>query len=152
MNKTMILSWNKVVGPEDIVYFLGDFAMKASKTQIFNILDQLNGTKYFIKGNHDRSHILNSLVSNGKIEWWKYNYDFSYDYKGKTYDFCLSHHPHYPIGGSEIICLFGHIHERILEDNKYNMLNLSVENIGYEPISIETIIESVERKKLILGI
>lgn len=149
MNTYMILSWNKVVGPEDIVYFLGDFALRASKAQMFNILDQLNGTKYFIKGNHDRSNILNSMVSNGKIGWWKYNHDLTYDYNGKTYNFLLGHHPHYPIVGSETICLFGHIHNNILEDSKYNMLNMSAENIEYRPMSIEAIIELVERKKAI---
>lgn len=54
MNREMILRWNAVVAPEDIVYHLGDFAMgKASEWP--KILHQLNGArKILILGSHDR--------------------------------------------------------------------------------------------------
>jgi calcineurin-like phosphoesterase family protein len=55
MNRVMIERWNAVVGPEDTVYHLGDFAMgKPSEWPAF--LRQLNGAKkILIRGNHDRS-------------------------------------------------------------------------------------------------
>src|SRR5689334_79272 len=50
MDNTMIQNWNKVVRPDDKVYHLGDVAMKRSGVEI---LDQLNGDKRLIRGNHD---------------------------------------------------------------------------------------------------
>ena len=34
-----------------------------------------------IKGNHDRSDELNNLLNSKLIEWWKYNYEFTYEYR-----------------------------------------------------------------------
>lgn len=46
----IIRRWNDVVGPEDIVICLGDFAWKG----IQEIIPRLNGRKILILGNHDR--------------------------------------------------------------------------------------------------
>lgn len=54
MDRTMIRRWNDVVGPDDIVYHLGDFAMGIPDTWS-SICRQLNGFKVLIRGNHDRS-------------------------------------------------------------------------------------------------
>ena len=53
MNHTLIQIWNDTVAATDEVYYLGDFAFCASVEQAWSILDQLNGIKYLIKGNHD---------------------------------------------------------------------------------------------------
>ena len=51
MNETMIINWNSIISKEDIVYHLGDFCFKG--TQYWdNILNQLNGHKFLILGNH----------------------------------------------------------------------------------------------------
>ncbi len=51
-NRELIARWNAVVGPEDTVYHLGDFAMgKPSEWPTF--LRQLNGVrKILIRGSH----------------------------------------------------------------------------------------------------
>ena len=55
MDKALIENWNSVVSDEDIVYVLGDmFWHKLDKS--LEILEQLNGKKRLIKGNHDRCH------------------------------------------------------------------------------------------------
>ena len=54
MNEELIRRWNSVVSPEDIVYSLGDmFWCKSSDAQ--PVLDLLNGQKFLIRGNHDRT-------------------------------------------------------------------------------------------------
>jgi len=53
MHSELIARHNDVVGPKDEIYMLGDFAF-ANKHQVIEILDQLNGKKYFIFGNHDK--------------------------------------------------------------------------------------------------
>ena len=50
MDNEIIHKWNGVVKNDDIVYILGDFG--ADKNE-HTILNQLNGKKYLIKGNHD---------------------------------------------------------------------------------------------------
>lgn len=54
MDAVMIERWNKVVGQNDIVYHLGDFAL-APKSYIRHLLNNLNGYKILIRGNHDRT-------------------------------------------------------------------------------------------------
>lgn len=53
MNESLIQNHNSVVGHNDTVWFLGDFAfMDANKMQA--ILYRLNGQKHLIYGNHDK--------------------------------------------------------------------------------------------------
>lgn len=55
MNATLVRNWNDVVTPADVAYVLGDmFWCKSSEAQ--PVLNQLNGTKILIRGNHDRSN------------------------------------------------------------------------------------------------
>ena len=51
MDETMIARWNAVVGAEDEVWHLGDFARRAG--DVAALLAQLNGTKHLIRGNND---------------------------------------------------------------------------------------------------
>lgn len=52
MNTTMIKEWNESVQNGDEVYILGDIAF-CNPERAVQILDQLNGTKILIEGNHD---------------------------------------------------------------------------------------------------
>lgn len=52
MNAMMIKEWNESVQPGDEVYILGDIAF-CNVEKAIAILDQLNGTKILIEGNHD---------------------------------------------------------------------------------------------------
>ncbi len=50
-DEMLIDNWNKVVGPNDDVLILGDYAWKGRK----EITRRLNGNKTLIRGNHDKS-------------------------------------------------------------------------------------------------
>jgi calcineurin-like phosphoesterase family protein len=50
MHETMIERFNKMVGPKDRLYILGDVAITRSA---LGLLDRFNGSKVLIKGNHD---------------------------------------------------------------------------------------------------
>jgi len=52
MNATLISNWNKRINSDDFVYHLGDFAF-SGPTRAIDILQQLKGRKFLIKGNHD---------------------------------------------------------------------------------------------------
>jgi calcineurin-like phosphoesterase family protein len=52
MDDALIANWNEVVGPEDVVWHLGDFAL-CDDWRKREILCSLNGVKKLILGNHD---------------------------------------------------------------------------------------------------
>jgi calcineurin-like phosphoesterase family protein len=54
MNDLLIQRWNERVKDQDEVYFLGDFAF-CGTTKALDILEQLKGKKYAIRGNHDHT-------------------------------------------------------------------------------------------------
>ena len=54
MTREIIARHNAVVGPDDIVYNIGDFALNEKLVQ--EVLGQLNGTQHLIAGNHDSCH------------------------------------------------------------------------------------------------
>lgn len=51
MNQQLIAIWNERVAEDDVVFYLGDFTVKAHKSREF--VRQLNGRKIMIPGNHD---------------------------------------------------------------------------------------------------
>ena len=51
MDAALIEGWNAVVGPEDEVWHLGDFARKASDVPA--LLERLAGIKHLVRGNND---------------------------------------------------------------------------------------------------
>jgi len=53
MDRELIRRWNEVVGPNDSVYHLGDFAVGKDCGPAETYLDQLNGKITLIVGNHE---------------------------------------------------------------------------------------------------
>lgn len=53
MHTELIRLWNSVVGPDDIVFYLGDFSMGNDETAKW-VAHSLLGKIHFIMGNHDK--------------------------------------------------------------------------------------------------
>jgi calcineurin-like phosphoesterase family protein len=53
MNEALIERWNEAVGPEDVVWHLGDFAIRQRPTVVVDLLGRLNGHKHLVAGNND---------------------------------------------------------------------------------------------------
>ena len=69
LNAYMIKQWNSRVRTRDEVVILGDFSVgKAEQTN--EILNQLNGRLYMIKGNHDR-YLKESEFNKERFVWIK---------------------------------------------------------------------------------
>ncbi|SEP79057.1 Calcineurin-like phosphoesterase superfamily protein [Faunimonas pinastri] len=49
----LIARWNAVVGPDDEIWHLGDFALGPPQERVREILAALNGRKHLIVGNND---------------------------------------------------------------------------------------------------
>lgn len=53
-DETLVASWNAVVGAEDTVWHLGDFAYRCNEAHAARIFARLNGRKFLVRGNHEK--------------------------------------------------------------------------------------------------
>lgn len=79
-DKWIIEKWNSTIGKKDIVYILGDFAFGSSES-VKKLLGKLNGKKFLILGNHDKSsekleNYFVQITQQKLVTFKKANYDF----------------------------------------------------------------------------
>jgi calcineurin-like phosphoesterase family protein len=53
MNEALVENWNLVVGPDDEVWHLGDFAIGPKPEALAALFARLNGIKHLVAGNND---------------------------------------------------------------------------------------------------
>ena len=53
MNEALIARWNETVGPNDVVWHLGDFAIRQRPEVVQELFARLNGRKHLVAGNND---------------------------------------------------------------------------------------------------
>jgi calcineurin-like phosphoesterase family protein len=58
MDAAMVAGWNEVVGPNDEVWHLGDFAVRVPAPEMEALLARLNGIKHLVVGNNDKDEAL----------------------------------------------------------------------------------------------
>ncbi len=88
MDQTLIEAWNSVVPKDGHTFCLGDFSMsKAVRTS--EILEQLNGRKYMVIGNHDKG--LN-LATKSLFEWIKPYHEQKIDFGTDRYQLIMCHY------------------------------------------------------------
>ncbi|MDP2924776.1 MAG: metallophosphoesterase [Nanoarchaeota archaeon] len=131
MNRVLISNWNKTVGKNDIVYFLGDFCFcRKNRSRVGKLINALNGKKIFIKGNHDK--------------YIKGRHHFILKYKGES--FYLVHRPYEIPNDWKSWAIFGHTHNKgIFVDRENKRINVSTEQTRYKPISIDKIMEIIHQ-------
>lgn len=136
MNETMIRNWNEIVHKHDKVFVLGDFALRATKEQVAEILRRLNGIKILIKGSHD----------NHSSKWWRdVGFHEVSEYPILVDGFYLfSHEPCYLNDKMPYVNIHGHMHSRTINDPQ--CINMSVELHGYKPVNFEIIKESFQKQ------
>ena len=149
MHHVLINNWNSVVGKLDEVYILGDFSFKGSGAEVNDVLKQLKGKKYLIRGNHEK-YLSDSNFDMTAFEWVKDYEVISY----KDARFILFHYPilewaHYH---RKSIHLHGHVHNNsshISEDTaRLSVLGNRAVNVGVDcnnffPISVKVIYDRV---------
>lgn len=81
--------WNSEVDSHDEVWHMGDFCFSAKYEVVRDIVQRLNGKKYFIIGNHDKEENFRRLRQEGLIEWYGH-YREIYIGDNKA---CLMHFP-----------------------------------------------------------
>lgn len=106
MNSEMIRRWNAVVGPDDIVYILGDFCWK-KQSEWYDIVKQLAGNKVLIRGNHDLKQMPGGLLKYFQdVKDIKTVHDGSHDVIMCHYPLMFYPHAYQP----NMIMLCGHVH------------------------------------------
>ena len=125
MDSAMIRLWNETVTPQDQVYVLGDFGADGQEAQI---LSQLNGTKFLVKGNHDTA---------SNAHYRQAGFAEVYDHPIILEGFwILSHDPLYVNTNMPYANLFGHVHANpIFQTYSSQHYCVSAERIHYKPIA-----------------
>ena len=120
MNLYMVAMWNQVVSANDLVYHCGDFSFGKFDASL------LNGKLIILNGSHDDKKV------------WPTRLYLNYGGVG----FCLTHEPFNTCGWN----IHGHLHDKSpLWDIEHQRINVSVENIGYRPMNLETIARHIQR-------
>jgi calcineurin-like phosphoesterase family protein len=53
MNEALVARWNETVGPDDVAWHLGDFAIRQRPAVVAELLARLSGRKHLVAGNND---------------------------------------------------------------------------------------------------
>ena len=150
MNETLIANWNSVVGPDDIIFHLGDFCLGGS-AEWTNILNRLNGKIYLIVGNHDIKNLRQGYYSRFEHIAMQMHIEVG---KQKIY---LNHCPFLCYGGAyrDTWQLFGHVHTSKqntgIDAPRLHMLfptqyDVGVDNNNFTPVSFEQVKRIIERQ------
>lgn len=147
MKKDMIANWNKVVSKVDTVYLLGDFSFGNVNNWI-DSLNQLRGNIIFIKGNHDKTKILNRVLRDGYIQEL-HNVGTMLRIEGQTLN--LTHYPMDIGNRPNNWSIHGHLHSH--KGKMLNQINIGVDSLLAKslnkpfgtPISIDELVEHLHK-------
>jgi calcineurin-like phosphoesterase family protein len=133
MDRVLIRNWNSTVGPDSLVYHLGDLRYGRGPRPAAEYLAMLAGRIMLIRGNHDTD------LPTDRIE---VKDSFAIEHEG--IQFLLVHDPLDTPEGFEGWVIHGHVHNNNLRRWPFinfilRTINVSVEAIGYTPISLDTI-------------
>ena len=153
MNRSLIENYNKMIGPNDNVVWVGDcFFCGAEERQ--KIMKQLNGHKVLVRGNHDKGSpdLYTKIGFDLVVDTW-----MMLEISGVCVKVC--HYPYFgndpqyenkyknkmPIANENEILIHGHTHG--FDKKKNNMIHVGVDAWDYAPVpfvEIEKIIEGIK--------
>ncbi|MEK6833173.1 MAG: metallophosphoesterase family protein [Nanoarchaeota archaeon] len=142
MNETIISNWNKVVKPNDIVYFLGDFIFSRDINEIERYIKMLNGKINIIFGNHDKVvKRANGFYSKNVVleEYIDNQLVVMYHYAMRVWN--KSHFGSY--------MLHGHSHGTLPELDNLLSFDVGVDANNFTPVSYERVKNRMSKKNFI---
>jgi len=144
MTEAMIIEWNEIVEPGDLVYILGDVAF-CNAQKATQIMRRLNGTKILIEGNHDKKALHDPSFRGCFSEVHKY---LDINYNGTKVVML-----HYPIAewdqmhrGS--VHFHGHLHGNPSSLEKYRALDVGIDATGWIVLEMEDAIRRALRGEI----
>lgn len=151
-DSVIISNWNDYVKPKETVFFLGDFCFGGQK-KVKEVLDQLNGNIFFIKGNHERP--LCAYLKSVGGQWYDYLEIKIRDeeLERKYQDICLFHYPIYEWnkGHYGSWMLHGHCHHNCKWSNtsQGKIMDVGVNGLNFKPISYKELKQDMSKKSII---
>ncbi len=135
MDEALIENWNAVVGPEDLVYHLGDFCFKGSAIAL-RAAERLNGEIILLRGNHDTDNTM-------ALPRWKQTAELLEITVEKT-RLVLCHYPllEWPGAYNGAVHLHGHTHGRVPPNSR--RADVGVDLWNYRPASLADILKRLE--------
>lgn len=150
MARALIDNWNKVVGPDDTVIHVGDVFFHLTDWEMSQTMQQLNGNKILVRGNHDRGPArMRNLGFSLVLEEFKFVHDnikftvSHYPYRRTNVPYDEKHVNKRPEDVGDWL-IHGHVHDRWKKKNR--MINVSVEVWDYTPVSLEQICAHIRGK------
>lgn len=149
MNETLIANWNSVVGPNDVVFNLGDFAF-CNQHKIIEFLERLNGQQYYILGNHDKM-MLKKKVRDYAKETGKIKFYDVIETRYKGHHIFMSHYSHRVWNKHHhgALHLYGHSHGSLPGLGKSVDVGVDSKELfnNYTPLHMDTVVEYLETKE-----
>ncbi len=159
MDMALVERWNETVAPDDTVWVLGDVAL-GRITESLALIDELNGTKLLLAGNHDRcwsghgrraegwtERYLDAgftAVEQGSLNLAIGSFDVlacHFPYRGDSHD-----HDRYvderPVDAGEWL-VHGHVHERWRQRGR--MINVGSDAWDFRPVEAATLAALIAR-------
>jgi len=152
MDRFIVEEWNKIVKPEDTVYHMGDVAF-TSPEWCKHIIENLNGYKILVLGNHDRAEekmkergfqevhqsIKGLVLSDGTIANLSH-----YPYRGTEDPHHKSKFDHKNLVDDGRLLLCGHVHDSWKVKPglfKNHMINVGMDQWGMKVVSEPDLIQ-----------
>lgn len=151
MNEAMIQNHNKVVSPQDIVYFVGDFAFTSDEDAVVNILRKMNGEKHFVVGNHDKIMFKDKIrkqFNSFSTSAHKEIYVPDEAARGGKQAITLCHYAMRVWNKSHhgAFHLYGHSHGSLPDDKRSRSIDVGVDCWDFTPISYDSIKDIMAKK------
>lgn len=137
MNVELVKNHNMVVKPDDEFFCIGDFSFAHKQNDIESILNQMNGKKYLIPGNHD--HKQTRKASGWTEVFSDHIVELKLDLLPVPLVLC-----HYPIASWNrkfhgAIHLYGHVHSDGQTQLFQNAVDVGVDAWDYRPVTFNEI-------------
>ena len=139
MNEAMVGRWNDIVGADDEVWHLGDFAIRQPAAVVAELLGRLHGAKHLVAGNNDPP------ATTGLDGWTSVQSYIEITTDGVSLVLC-----HYPFRSwrgmnKGWLNLHGHSHGRIKP--KPRQYDVGVDVWGFRPVALAEILAGKKRAK-----
>jgi calcineurin-like phosphoesterase family protein len=161
MHQALEDNWNSVVGPDDIVIYLGDlsFARKQDAHLVEGILWRLNGKIHFVMGNHDDWRVIPKITRFESVQDYLEVRIAHYAARENSNTlvrtetlFCCMHYPIYSWNKAHhgSFMIHGHCHGNLHHGEDANFyVNRKVIDVGcnlhnYTPVSYLTIMDKLK--------
>ena len=134
MNEALVARWSETVGPDDVVWHLGDFAIRQRPAVVAELLARLNGRKHLVAGNNDPP-------ATAELDGWESVQPYvEITAEGVSLVLC-----HYPFRswrgmGKGWLNLHGHSHGRLKPLPR--QFDVGVDVWGFRPVTLGEILDA----------